>query len=402
MSLLEQVAEVVQVPRQEPADSFGLHAPLEVLARWSLLPRVAPEARRAAAQRLRDVAQRLTAAGAPVRAEPFEPSGLPLEALQRRLVDAIGDRDLEVVDAATSELARRTDRSGFRTLLGAAVVTRLSAAAHAPIFLHLLDTVDGADTPSVRAMLRPLAREMARHPDWSIDWWHTDGVGERPNDSGDALAHSLAAVPHLGVPGSDFIFPLMDQAQRSGAARRAIHDSLPVAPTATARVLSRIALRSMLQERTDFAPYGWTHCLTIPQAVMGIADVCSEDIAAAVAATHVVGFRIAFAPDPLDLGWTPGALAGDPLDALEGRPDEAAAVAWHLSADLRPAVWCELATRASIHHDAHFVKYVDSCMRAAADDPEFEHAALAAAAKLAAWWHDHDGGTGETAAYARS
>lgn len=402
MDLLADVAAVVQVPRVDPADSFVLHAPLEALARTSLLPRVAPEARRAAEQRLRDVAATFTAFGdvvAPPAPIPADRSPAELAAM---LAGAIASGDLDTTDAAAAALAARTDAAALRALLAHDVVPRLAAAGHAPIFLQLLAAVRGADAPPVRAMLRPLVRELARASTWHLDWWVGGGVGERPADDGDALAHALAAVPYLGVPGSDFIFPLMDQAQRSGTAQRTITGVLPEDPSATARVVARIAIRSMLQEPTDYAPYGWTHCLTMPQAVMALADVCPEPVAAAVAATHVVGFRIAFAPDPLDLGWTPARVGGDPVVALEGRPDDAAATVWHLPAEARPAMWRELATRASIHHDAHLVKYVDACLRVAAADPEFEHAALAAAAKLVAWWHDHDGGTGETTTYARS
>ena len=43
--LAAAVAEVVAVPKEAPADSFVLHAPLELLARVGLLPAVRPEAR---------------------------------------------------------------------------------------------------------------------------------------------------------------------------------------------------------------------------------------------------------------------------------------------------------------------------------------------------------------------
>src|SRR5918993_2087971 len=50
--LAAAVGEVVAVPKEAPADSFVLHAPLELLARVGLLPAVRPEAREAARQRL--------------------------------------------------------------------------------------------------------------------------------------------------------------------------------------------------------------------------------------------------------------------------------------------------------------------------------------------------------------
>ncbi len=47
--LVAAVAAVVRTPRADPADSFVLHAPLELAARTALLPRVSPGSRAAAA-----------------------------------------------------------------------------------------------------------------------------------------------------------------------------------------------------------------------------------------------------------------------------------------------------------------------------------------------------------------
>ena len=77
----------------------------------------------------------------------------------------------------------------------------------------------------------------------------------------------------LGVPGSDFIFPIMHQAEESGLATNLL-SAFETEPGDARRVaceLSRIAAWSMLEEPPDHAPYGWTHCLTMPQAVMAIA-----------------------------------------------------------------------------------------------------------------------------------
>jgi hypothetical protein len=45
-----------------------------------------------------------------------------------------------------------------------------------------------------------------------------------------------------------------------------------------------------------------------------------------------------------------------------------------------------LATRASLHGDAHRVKYTLACLDAIATDPGHEALYLAAAAYLSAWW----------------
>src|SRR5581483_11953738 len=70
---------------------------------------------------------------------------------------------------------------------------------------------------------------------------------------------------------------------------------------ASAAAVQRAAAWSMLTEPGDHAPYGWTHCLTLPQAVLGVAAALPElSVAVAVAATYVVGFRSALAVNPLE------------------------------------------------------------------------------------------------------
>ena len=53
---------------------------------------------------------------------------------------------------------------------------------------------------------------------------------------------------------------------------------------------------------TRRAPYGWTHCLTLSQAVLSIRPwIADPTRAAAIAATYVVAFRAAAKPpaDPM-------------------------------------------------------------------------------------------------------
>ena len=81
---------------------------------------------------------------------------------------------------------------------------------------------------------------------------------------------------------------------RSRAWRRKLLSGVVTEPGDVRRVraasCSRIAAWSMLQEPPDYAPYGWSHCLTMPQAVMGIAgDGVDVPRVTAVAATYVVG-----------------------------------------------------------------------------------------------------------------
>jgi hypothetical protein len=173
-------------------------------------------------------------------------------------------------------------------------------------------------------------------------------------------------VPLLGRPGSNFIRPLMTQVQDRGIAARllapALRQGLDLA--AAGRTLLRAAAWSMLHDDPDHAPYGWSHCLTMTQAVLTLADDgVPARTAIAVGATFVAGFRAAFGLQAL------GSLDDDAAAPDRDTPDEAG-----------------LARYAALHHDAHLVKYTLACFHAAETDPAWRTNYLRAAASLAAWW----------------
>jgi hypothetical protein len=118
----------------------------------------------------------------------------------------------------------------------------------------------------------------------------------------------------------------------------------------------------MLDEPATYAPYGWTHCLTMPQGVLGVAGACTDPVAPlAVAATFVVGFRAALAAEPLG--------PDIPVDP----PEESVT---------------DMVTYAATHEDAHLVKYTLACLDAAAWDRERAGLYLSAAAKLGRYWRE--------------
>jgi hypothetical protein len=147
----------------------------------------------------------------------------------------------------------------------------------------------------------------------------------------------------------------------------------------------------MLQDDADQAPYGWSHCLTLPQAALGVAPAATDPAdAIAVAATYVLGFRATLGRETLDPGWAPEPLDlvddADRLDALAGHPDEAAAATWYAPEPIVAPLVARLAGYAAAHPDAHLAKYTVACLDAASADPDAAHLFLAAAAFLGAWW----------------
>jgi hypothetical protein len=386
--LAERVAARIARPKLAPADSFVLHAPLELLARSALLPLVEPPARSAAREAIERLGDAYMAAG-PELADPRPcPVASPAE-IAARLADAVDAGELDDADAAAAALAAAVPPTELPRLIAGFVVPRLGAAAHGGIFLFQLPRVAPRSRTASR-MLRGLVRELALEREWSLSWYRTRSPDVPP--SGD-LVERLLAPPSPGDPGSNFIIPTMSIVERSALARELLDAPTRGLDVATAtRLLGRLAAWSMLQDDPAHAPYGWSHCLTMPQGVLGVAEASGDAAAAiAVAATYVLGFRATLGTVRLDPSWQPmRPSAADAAEAFEGSPDDAAAAVWHAPDGAVPRLVAALATRAALHHDAHLVKYTVACLDAAAADAEAARLYLAAAAFLSAWWRVAD------------
>jgi len=358
--LTAAVAGIVSIPRRDPPTSFVLHAPLELTARAALLPRVAPQEREPARLHVLAVASQYEASGPPLEATQQAEPAAPREPAAR-LSGAIATGDEHGAVEAARTLARRPHRDILATLTDA-VAPLTAAAGHAPIFLSYLDRGGSWSGPH-RELLVPLARELARQPDWSIRW--IDEPRPPADTDADTLNERLSATPILGPPGSTFIHPLMMHVDESGFAAAQLGDALGSYTEEAARVILRTAARSMLLETCEHAPYGWTHCLTMPQALLGLARNSQRpDRLLALAATEVLAFRTALGGAQIQTS-TPDALPSVDPDVL--------------------------ASAAASSHDAHVVKYVLACLDAAAWDPGETSLYLAAGARLLDCWETAGG-----------
>ncbi len=380
--LVRTVSQRVQLPRAEPADSFILHAPLELLARAALLPWVPSSGRELARLRLVVLLAHFEeAAAAPIGPVP-EPTDPAVAAAALRC--ALAAADLEGTDQAAWSLAVSAPAGAFAELLGADVLPALAAAGHAPIFLYQYPRTALRAQASAE-LLRPLARELARHPELRVGW-----VDDRPpgNGSAEALAEALHSVPQMGIPGSTFIFPLMHQVDSAGVAAELLGPTLGgLSPGAAARVLLRCSARAMVLANPDHIAYGWTHCLTMTQAALGIASsISNPQLALDIAGTYVVGFLAALAtgpvPDVVELPDPGGTL----VEAIGAGRAAAAGRVLHASGVEFGAMRTEIVKRAAGAHDAHVVKYTLACLDAAAADPAAERLYLSGAAALLAHW----------------
>jgi hypothetical protein len=378
--LFDRAASVVSVPRRPVANSFVLHAPLELMARRLLLPLVPPRARRAARERLLWVAARYEHAGEPIEIErhvDYE----SVEAVRHALLAALEGGDVDGVDAAAAQFLAAATVDEVMTL-AEPVAAMLAAAGHAPIGFFLAGRLATTSRSAV-TLLRPTLRELARAPQPRVEW--IDGAAAPGGDEA-SLSRALAGTPQLGLPGTDFIFPIVHQVDGE-VAPTVLKGNIPAGITAAAVGTLRVAAHSMLQDDPAFAPYGWTHCLTLPHAIFELMPWLSDrHRAAAVAATYVVAFRAAESAHPLDVGWVPEPVSTDLIDALDAEPDVAASAWYHATAAALDQALPELVSRGAVHEDAHVAKYTLACLAAGERDRSQRALYLAAAASLVAWW----------------
>lgn len=345
--------------------SFLIHAPLELLARAALLPLV-PEAHREAARgRIVAIGERylreFRPAATPAPLE-FEDVGHAVRAVQRGLDEA----NSGLVDPAVSWLAARNDVKTLRRSLLPVVIDRVGLAAHAPILF--------AELPRVADRLEGL-KGLLRAPMHTLATERGTVRSRLESDaelSAEMLETRLGAAPRVRIDSSS-IAPRLQGVQPLVPSLLGGVERLPT--EVVRRALLRVAAQSMLEDEPAGAPYTWTHCLTLPLAVLENADVMI-DVGAAqvVAATHVLAFR---------------ATSGRVTLARDWKPSRTLAERFEPESATRAAALRALVVRAALHHDAHLVKYTRACLDAAAHDPEDELLFFAAAERLGAWWDEH-------------
>jgi hypothetical protein len=368
-ALVDAVAQAITRPKIAPSSSFILHAPLELIARARLLRLVPPQARADGRRRIAEIATRYALKGPETEASARPRSYADEPAALAALTGAIPAGDADEAEGALTWMLERSPAATLIAGIADAVIPALGAAGHAPILLAMFLREPGlgaAYGALLRAPVRYLALQGAARLTWPTD------AAASPTDAGGDLMAALLSPPHVHTP-SPFIAPTMLAVEADGLAERLLAGPTENISLAQAeRSLLRVAAWSMLRDDPSHAPYGWTHCLTMPQGVLTVAAVAKDRRAAIrVAATHVLGFRA-----------TLGSAALDPEQPPLARPAD----------ELRPA----LAAHAVAHRDAHLAKYTLACFDAADSDPEAAPLYMAAATYLHAWWDKNpDAGFGD-------
>ncbi|MDB5480712.1 MAG: hypothetical protein JWO83_1765 [Caulobacteraceae bacterium] len=381
-ALVDAVAKAITPPKITASSSFVLHAPMELIARARLLRLAPPASRPEGRRRIAEIATRYARSGSEIEAAPrsYADETPALNALTA----AIPAGDVAEADGALAWLLDRVSSPALIAGLADAVIPALGAAAHAPILLAMFlnsPKMGEAYGGLLRAPVRYLTLQGAARLTWP-----TSAVSST-TPSGD-LFDVLVSPPHVDSP-SLFIAPTMLAAEAGGLAERLLAGPTHALSLEDAeRSLLRLAAWSMLQDDARHAPYGWTHCLTLPQGVLTVAAVAGDRRAAIrVAATHVLGLRAAQGNAALDPA---GPLPPPTARSLPGAsPAEAASIAFHTPPEETGPMRATLAGHAVSHADAHLAKYTLACFDAATRDPQAAPLYLAAAAYLGAWWDEN-------------
>jgi hypothetical protein len=379
--LLQAVAASIAPPKVQINSSFLLHAPLELLARAWLLPHVPPRRQKDARRRIAAIAARYAAEGPEI--DP-KPKAYPTDdAALSELSVALRVGNAEAADSALLFLMPRTPVERFRAMLAEPILPLLGAAGHAPILLMLLERSAGHFS-ECSALLRSPLRALALEADRRLTWMETAGRPDGP--LAPALFDCLAAPLRVESP-SNGIASTMLAVEHDGYAARILAAATNGVTVPTARrILLRVAALSMLLDDPMHAPYGWTHCFTLPQAVLSLEDVTSDVTRVVrIAATHSLGFRATLGNVRLQYPFAPDRPIGSTLPQREA--SDAAASVFNAGADQRRSIRSQLVQQAAIHADAHLVKYTMACLIAADRDPQESALYLAAAAYLGAWWN---------------
>ena len=383
--LIEAAITAITPPKIAQPSSFVSHAPLELLARAALLSYVRPDARPRARRRIAGLAMRYIHAGPSLETPKI--SHTQIDTALPALIDSLHCGDVDGADSALLFLAPRLPVFALRQALVDEIAPLLGAAGHAPILLAALARSTHANAIG---LLRAPLRRLTASPELRLTWFGLRSRNFQPHEPVDErtlyaqLFAKLSAPPRVVSP-STSIAPMALAVEQSGDAARLLGEAIyDMSAQQAERILLRIAAYSMLQDNPDEAPYGWTHCLTLPQGLLHNRDASSNHHALiAVAATHVLANRAIHGRVAINVD-APAKTSQKNLANAD--PVSAASIAFHAPSGTRTEIMVELATYALTHEDAHLVKYTLACFEAAANDGDAAPVFMAAAAYLGAWW----------------
>ena len=387
--LFRAAAHIVSQPKLD-LNSFRLHAPLEIMARYNLLPLVSTADLDLARIQIVATASHYQAGGEGV--SPPERIRIARSSdAAANLRRAVQEGDVARADALCLSLA---GAGGLQELLDAITdltLRTLTGAAHTHIGLMLMTRMSSDVGHTALGLARAGVRSLAQAPGLNLK---RVTIHRTLKDPETELASILRAVPVVSPQGPGMM-AMMQATEQADLPDRLLGDALlsnadEVRCESALRTACRIAALSMLEDKPEPAKYYWTHCLTLPHAAWALTrflpgrSFAAE--AAHTAATWVMAIRASHGNGNLKPLPELERLEMDLTEALVHSPRAAASVAWFARQDERPRIERTIATEAAIRNDAHLVKYAWACLDAAAQDPTHAPLFHAAAAYLCAIW----------------
>ena len=349
--LFDAASAIIAIPKKPGPDfwdsSFILHAPLELCARYFLLPLVEDDFVAGARRQIRMMARKY-----------FEYEN----------AENVSNENIEVdFNIAGVDVDQWS--------------TSLLFASHGPILLAMQNAL-GQTNDSIHLVLTRMADAIAAGGDARMDWTRT--VETKQDIAPDLLQHpqdwfieSVGNIDH--VDGStDSIRAGIETVERSGQIAPLVETIASIANFSDRadfelpfQCLIRTATLSMVIESEEHSKYGWTHCLTIPHGIWSLMSFSvSRSRMLQAATTHVATFRALMAESK---------MSADQLEEYFEVEEDSVFAEHYVRIQ-------DIISQASVLEDAHLVKYVYTCFDCMKRDPQYSKLYIAAAGKLLELW----------------
>lgn len=399
--IYREVAAIISRPPRKGLTSFTLHAPLELMARYGLLPLVEPKERSLARLQMVATASAYESGVNPVEAPARIQSFPSLSAARKEFTHTFQNGDADGLEALVLQIAAQFGTASLVHLLTPLALPTLTGASHSHIGLWLLLRHGRVGEAGDAALLRAAVRNLARDPKLQLSSFSGMAIsGSKPLQQAPAQIEK-EILEKLTNPTREERSPLraglrsfLEAGEKTGNADTLFADLIRCDLTheqmdGAFQAVLRVSAHSMLQDDLDRSKYGWSHCLTLPQAACGLSSLnMNRKLALASTLVWITAYRSVGSERALDFAWIPKKVdeSVSILEALQTSPKVAAARVWHADESELPLVRRTLATQASIRNDQHLAKYTRACIDMGSFDPMYTQLYLAAAAHLCAHW----------------
>lgn len=395
--IAQQVGAIVSQPIHGMS-SFTLHAPLELLARQGLLPLVDPADRELARMQMVASGAAYQAGVKPLPVIKSRPEFASFRAASEAFETVFEQGDEDGLESVVMRMARQFGLASLVQALTPRLLPTLTAASHSHIGLWLLLRHGASGDPRDASLLRPAARMLARDPEGHLSSFDGMNLGSgkplarTPQQIEDEILAKLANPTKGGKRPRGGIRSLMETAESTGQiepmfADLVRHDLDSRQIDAAFRATLRITAHAMLQDDPGNAKFGWSHCLTLPQAACGLSSLnMNRRLGLATTLVWTTAYRSILSDRPIDMSYVPKPFAGSLQEALQEGTEAAAGRFWHAEPNEIDDIYRLLASEAAVRNDQHLAKYTRACFDMCGFDPTHRHLYLASAAKLCALW----------------